>query len=84
MYIYVLTRQKFGYFGHWLSDVNTLEMKNFDKYSVFICKLYIANQKFQPNPKILTVDFSGQQINLRSGKVSFATMPEHTFGSLNE
>ena len=24
--------QKFGYFGHWLSDVNTLEMKNFDTH----------------------------------------------------
>ena len=29
--------QKFGYMGHWLSDVNTLEMKNFDTHLFFIC-----------------------------------------------
>ena len=47
--------QKFEYFGHWLSDVNTLEMKNFDTHLVFICKkISITNQKFQQNPKMLT------------------------------
>ena len=29
--------QEFGYFGHWLSNVNTLEMKTFDTHLVFIC-----------------------------------------------
>ena len=24
--------QKFGYIGHWSSDVNTLEMKNFNTF----------------------------------------------------
>ena len=43
--------QKFGYFGHWLSDVNTLEMKNFDTHLVFIAILSITNQKFQRTPK---------------------------------
>ena len=28
--------QKFEYFGHWLSDVNTLQIKNFDTQLVFI------------------------------------------------
>ena len=64
--------QKFGYFGHWLSDVNTLEMKNFDTHLVFIS---ITNQKFQRNPKMLTFDFSRLQIYLRPGKVPFATVP---------
>ena len=69
------TVRKFGYFGHWLSDVNTLEMKNFDTHLVFICNTFNYNQKFQRNPKMLTFDFSGLQIYLRPGKVPFATMP---------
>ena len=40
--------QKFGHFGHWLSDVNTLEMKNFDTHLVFTCNT------FNDKPKILT------------------------------
>ena len=64
--------QKFGYFGHWLSDVNTLEMKNFDTHLVFIS---IPNKKFQRNPKMQTFDFSGLQIYLRPGKDPFATVP---------
>ena len=69
--------QKFGYFGHWLSEVNTLEIKHFDTYLVFICNTFISitNQKFQGNPKMLTFDFSGLQICLQSGKVPFATVP---------
>ena len=64
--------QEFGYFGHWLSDVNTLEMKNFDTH----LSLYaITNQKFQRNPKMLNFDFSGLQIYLRPGKVPFSTVP---------
>ena len=66
--------QKFGYFGHWLSDVNTLEMKNFDTHLVFIAILSITNQKFQRNPKMLNFDFSGLQIYLRPCKVPFATV----------
>ena len=66
--------QKFGYFRHWLSDVNTLEMKNFDTHLVFIAMLSIANQTFQRNPKMLNFDFSGLQIYLRPGKVPFATV----------
>ena len=42
--------QKFGYFGHWLSDVNTLEMKNLDTHLVFI---FICNT-FNYKPKIST------------------------------
>ena len=66
--------QTFGYFGHWLSDKNTLEVKNFDTQSSY-ARLSITNQKFQRNPRILTFDFSGLQIYLRPGKVPFATMP---------
>ena len=68
--------QKFGYIGHWLSDVNTLDMKNFDThvYSSYAI-LLITNKKFQRNPKMLTFDFSGLQIYLRPGKVPFATVP---------
>ena len=68
--------QKLGYFRHWLSDVNTLDMKNFDTHLVFTS---ITNQKFQRNPRMLTFDFSELQIYLRPGKVIFAT-----FGPLNE
>ena len=76
--------QKFGYFGHWLSDVNRLEMKNFDTHLVFIAILSITNQKFQRNPKVLNFDFSGLQIYLRACKVPFATVQKNTFGPLNE
>ena len=67
--------QKFGYFGHWLSDANTLEMENFHTHLVFICKTFNSKPKFQRNPKMLTFDFSGLQIYLRPGKVPFATVP---------
>ena len=40
--------QKFGYFGHWLSDANALETKSFDTHLVLICN--ISNYK----PKIST------------------------------
>ena len=40
--------QKLGYFGHWLSDVNTLQMKNFDTHLFFICNT------FNYKPKIST------------------------------
>ena len=40
--------QKFGYLGHWLSDVNTLEMKNFD---LLYAILSIINQNFNETPK---------------------------------
>ena len=44
--------QKFGYFGHWLSDVNTLEMKNFDTHLVFICNTFsLYMQYFQLQTK---------------------------------
>ena len=36
--------QKFGYFGHWLSDVNTLEMKNFDTHLVSFHMQYFQLQ----------------------------------------
>ena len=38
--------QKFGYIGHWLSDVNTLEMKNFDTHLFFICITYYLLTEF--------------------------------------
>ena len=31
---------KYGIFGQWLSEVNTLEMKNFHIHLVFICKTF--------------------------------------------
>ena len=61
-------------FGHWLSDKNTLEVKNFDTQSSYAI-LSITNQKFQRNPKMLNFDFSGLQIYLRPGKVPFAAVP---------
>ena len=65
--------QIFGYFGHLLSDKNTLEVKNFYTQSSFVI-LSITNENFQRNPKMLTFDFSGLQIYLRPGKVPFATV----------
>ena len=43
--------QKFRYIGHWLSDVNTLEMKNFDTYSVFIGKTFNSEPKISTKPQ---------------------------------
>ena len=43
--------QKFGYFGHWLSDVNTPEMKNFDTHLVFICKTFNSEPKISTKPQ---------------------------------
>ena len=62
-------------FGHWLSEVNTLEMKNFDTHLVFISNTFHSQPKIFTNPKMLTIDFSGLQIYLRPGKVLFATVP---------
>ena len=67
--------QKFGYFGHCLSDKNTLEMKHFDTHLVFICNTFNYKPKISTNPKMMTFDFSGLQIYLRPGKVPFATLP---------
>ena len=43
--------QKFGYFGHWLSDKNTLEVKNFDTQLVFICNTFNYKRKIQTKPQ---------------------------------
>ena len=37
--------QKFGYLGHWLSDISTLQMKNFDTHLFFICNTSSYKQK---------------------------------------
>ena len=72
MYVF---SQKFGYFGHWLSDIHTLQMKTLTHIYSSYAILLITDQKFQRNPKMMTFDFSGLQIYLRPGKVPFATMP---------
>ena len=43
--------QKFGYFEHWLSDVNTLEMKHFDTHLVFICNTSNYKPKISAKPQ---------------------------------
>ena len=43
--------QKFGYFGHWLSDVKTLEMKTFDTHLVFICNTFNYKPKISTKPQ---------------------------------
>ena len=43
--------QKFGYFGQWLSSVNTLEMKNFDTHLVFICNTFNYKPKVSMKPQ---------------------------------
>ena len=70
----MLSSPKYGIFGHWLSEVNTLELKNVHTHLVFIRKLSIPKKIFQRNLKILTHDFGGLQIYLRPGKVPFATV----------
>ena len=42
---------KFGYFGHWLSDVNSLEMKNFDTHLVFISDTFNNKPKISTKPQ---------------------------------
>ena len=45
--------QKFGYFGHWLSDVDTLKvkMKHSDTYLVFICNTFNYKPKISTKPQ---------------------------------
>ena len=43
--------QKFGYFGHWLSHVNTLEMKNFDTHLAFIRNTFNYKPKISTKPQ---------------------------------
>ena len=45
--------QKFGYIGrrHWLSDVNTLEVKNFDTHLFFICSTSSYKPKVSTKPQ---------------------------------
>ena len=43
--------QKFGYFGHWLSDVNTFEIKNFDTQLVFIYNTFNCKPKISMKPQ---------------------------------
>ena len=43
--------QKFGYIGHWLSDKNILEVKNFDTHLVFICKTFNYKPKISTKPQ---------------------------------
>ena len=76
--------QKFGYFGHWLSDVNTLEMKNFDTRLVFICKSFNYKPKISMKPQ--NADFWFQRAaNIFVGRQSsICNRAKHTFGSLNE
>ena len=45
--------QIYGYFGHWLSDVNTLEMKIFGTHLVFLLQQYfrLQTKNFNETPK---------------------------------
>ena len=47
MYVFSL---KFEYFGHWLSDVNTLQMKTFDTHLFFICNTSNYKPKISTKP----------------------------------
>ena len=76
--------QKFGYIGHWLSDVNTLEMKNFDTHLFFICNT--SNYKPKISTKPQNADFRFQQAaNIFAARQSsICNRAKHTFGPLNE
>ena len=77
-YLYVHS-QKFGYFGHLLSDKNTLEVKYFDTQSSYAI-LSITKQKISTKTeKKLTFDFSGLQIYLGPGKAPFATVQTYVW-----
>ena len=65
--------QKLGYFGHWLSDVNTLEMKNFDTQLVFICNTFNYKPKVSTKPQ-----------NAAARQSSICNYAKHMFGSQNE
>ena len=67
--------QKFGNFRHWLSDVSTFEMKNFDTHVVFICNAFNYKPKISTKPQNGAFDIGGLQTYLRPGKVPFATVP---------
>ena len=66
---------KYGIFGHWLSEVNTLEMKNFHTDLSSSTKLSTPKQIIQQNLKMLTFGFRRLQIYLQPNKVPFATVP---------
>ena len=67
--------QKFGYFEHWLSDVNTVEMKNFDTLSV--CCTFNYKPKISTKPQMLTFDFCELQIYFSPAK--FHLQPCQTY-----
>ena len=43
--------QKYGEFGHWLSDVSTLEVKNFDTFSLHMQYFELQTKNFNETPK---------------------------------
>ena len=45
-------------FGHWLSKVNTFEIKNVDKDLAFIYHIFNSKLKFQRNMKLMPSDSS--------------------------
>ena len=51
--------QKFVYFGHWLSDVNTHEKKTFDTHLVFICNTFNHKAKISTKPQFACSKFWG-------------------------
>ena len=73
LFMYVRS-PKYGIFGHWLSEANRFETKNFHTHSDLIHKTFHFKAKFQRSFIILTFDFSGLQIYLRPGKVPFAAV----------
>ena len=52
-------RQKFGYFGHWLSDKNTFEVKNFNTQSSYMQYFQLQTKNFNEPPKCWILILAG-------------------------
>ena len=80
--MYVHT-QNFRYFGQWLSDVNTFEMKNFDTHIVFICNIFNYKPKILRKPQ--NAGFSFERVaNIFAARQSFiCNLAKHMFGTVD-
>ena len=69
--------EKFEYFGHWLSDVNTLQIKDFDTHSVFICKTFNYKPKISVKPQ--NTDLISAGCKYICGPAKFHLQPCQTY-----
>ena len=76
--------QKFGYIEHWSSNVNTLEIKNFDTHLFFICNTSNYKPKISAKPQNADFRFQWAANIFVAWQSSICNSAKHMFGPLNE